>query len=97
MVAEFPGEMFGITEDIICIYCVLHFGRGGSPSHLCRVSDPIARLHQLHEPSRPMRNAPYAYRSRMYIDDGLFIEVNIGDRRHQPTESWGGSECITSQ
>ena len=26
----------------------------------------------------------------MYIDGGLFIEVNIGDRRQKTTEAWGG-------
>ena len=88
VVAEFTGEIFGLTEDVLCCYGALPFGWGGSPGHFCRSRDAITKLHQLHGPSRPMWNSAFAYRSQMYIDDGLFIEINIGARRQQTTEAW---------
>ena len=54
-------------------YGVLPFGWESSPGHFCRFSDAIARLHQLHGPSEPLWNMPYAFRSEMYIDAGLFV------------------------
>ena len=89
MVTEFPGEIFGLEEDIMCFYGALPIGWSGSPGHFCRFSDAITRLHQLHGPSRPMWNSFFAFRSRMYIDDGLFVEIDIGDRREQTTAAWG--------
>ena len=89
MATEFPGGLFGLDEDIILFYGVLPFGWGASTGHFCRFSDAIAQLHQLHGPSWPMWNAPYAYRSQMYIDGGLFIELNIGDRKTQTADSRG--------
>ena len=88
MVTEFPGEIFGMHEDILCFYGVLPFGWGGSPGHFCRFSDAITLLHSLCGPARPLWNTAFAYKSHMYIDDGLFIEIDVGDRTQQSTEAW---------
>ena len=87
-VTEFDGHHFGLGEDILMFYGVLPFGWGSSPGHFCRFSDAIARLHQLHGPSRPLRNMSDALRSEMYIGDGLFIGLEIGDREEQSTGKW---------
>lgn len=88
MVTEFAGRHFGLEEDILMFYGVLPFGWGSSPGHFCRFSDAIARLHQLHGPSGPLWNMPCAFRSKMYIDDGLFVELEIGDRKEQSSRKW---------
>ena len=87
MVTEFDGHHFGLEEDIMMFYGLLRFGWGSRYGHFCRFSDAIARLHQLFGPSQPLRNMPAAFRSKMYIDDGLFIELEIGDRKEQSTNT----------
>ena len=89
MVTEFAGHHFGLQGGILMFYGVLPFGWGSSPGHFCRFRDAIARLHQLRGPSRTLRNMPTAFRSKMYIDDGLFIELEIGGRKEQSTNKWG--------
>ena len=88
MVTEFSGHHFGLKEDILVFYGVLPFGWGGIPSHFCRFSDAISILHQLHGPCQPLWNLGAAYRSKMYIDDGLFIELDMGKRIAQSTSKW---------
>ena len=88
MVTEFSGHHFGLEDDILMFYGVLPFGWGSSPGHFCRFIDAIARLHQLHGPSNPLWNMPCAFRSKMYIGDGLFVELEIGDRKDQSARSW---------
>ena len=87
-VTEFDGHHFGLEDDILMFYGVPPFGWGSRPGHFCRFIDAIARLHQLHGHSRPLRNTPTAFRSKMYIEDGLFIALEIGDRKEQSAKNW---------
>ena len=88
MATEFSGHHFGLKEDVIVFYGVLPFGWRGSPSRFCRFSDDISILHQLHGPNQPMWHMGTAFRSKMYIDDGLFIELDMGTRITQSTSKW---------
>ena len=88
MGTEMRGHHFECVDDVVIFYGVLPFGWGSSPSKFVRFSDAITKLHQLSGPSDPTWNLPYAFRSSMFIDDGLFIEVMIGDRRRRSVEHW---------
>ena len=88
MVTEFGGRHFGLEEDVLLFYGVIPFGWGGSPSHFCRFSDAISILHQLHGPCHQLWNMGMAFRSKMYIDDGIFIELDMGSRLGQSTGKW---------
>ena len=90
MVTEFPGHHFGLDDDILLFYGVLPLGWGSSPGHFCRFCDAITLLHQLHGPPKPLRNIGTAFRSHMYIDDGLFIEFDVGGRKELNTVTWEG-------
>ena len=89
MGAEMRGRHFGLIDDIVLFYGVLPFGWGSSPRRFVRFSDALTKLHQLSGPSDPAWNLPRAFRSIMFIADGLFIEVMIGDRRRRSVELWG--------
>ena len=87
MVAEFPGWCFGVGGDVVFVTGSSLLG-GVDPRCFRRFSDDVATLRQLHGPSRPLRNTVFAFQSPMYIDDGLFVEMDIGDRKEQTTAAW---------
>ena len=78
--SEMRGHHFGLPGDIVIFYGVLPFGWGPSHCRLVRFSDALTKLHQLSGPADPPWNLPFASRTIMFIDDGSFIELCIGDR-----------------
>ena len=88
MVTEFAWQHDGLEEEILMFYGVPPFGWGISPCHFCRFSDASTRPHQLHGPTKHLRNMPGAFISKMYIGDGLFIELEIGGRKEQSANKW---------
>ena len=63
---------------------------GGIPWNICRFSDVVTLIRQLRGPSRPLWNMRFAFRSRMYIDDKLFIGLDIRDRNGPTALTRGG-------
>ena len=90
MGTEMRGHHFGLSGDVVVFYGVLPFGWGSSPSRFVRFSDALTKLHQLTGPADPSWNLPFAFRSSMFIDGGLFIELRIGDRRRRSVLEWEG-------
>ena len=88
MGSEMRGHHFGMTDDIVIMYGVLPYGRGSSPSRFVRFSDALTKLQQLSGPEGPSWNLPFAFRPSMFIDDGLFVELTIGDRRRRSVAEW---------
>ena len=88
MGAELSGHHFNLNDDIVLFYGALPFGWCSSPSRFVRFSDALTKMHQLSGPSDPAWNLPHAFRSNMFIDDGLFVEAMIGARRRRSVELW---------
>ena len=88
MGAEMRGRHFGMSGDIVVMFGVLPFGWGSPPIRFVRLSDALTKLHQLSGPADPAWNVPFAFRSSMFIDDGLFVELRIGDRRRRSVAEW---------
>ena len=88
MGTEMRGYHFGMTDDVVLMYGVLPFSWGSSPSRFVRYSDALTKLHQMSGPNDPTWNSPHAFRSSMFIDDGLFVEVKVGDRRQRSIAEW---------
>lgn len=68
---------------------MLPFGRGSSRGHFVRYVDAVTRLHQLSGPAHHSWNPPFAFRPSMFVDDGLFIDARMGDRRDKSVYEWG--------
>ena len=83
MGAELRGRHFSLPDDIVIFYGVLPFGRGSSPGRSVRFSDALAKTLRPGGHADTSRDLPFAFRSNMFIGDGLFIELGIGDRRKQ--------------
>ena len=84
------GHHFGLLGDIVIMYGVLPFGWGSPPIRFARFSDALTKLIHLSGPGGPSRNLPFAFRSSMFIDDGMLIVLRIGCRRRRSVAEWEG-------
>ena len=81
------------SGNFIFFYLVLPFGFTGSPGVFGRVMKAVEWFHHQHSPDNPLQNGSSPFRSVVFVDDGMFLEPNIGTR---PTQSvacweWGGA------
>ena len=88
MVTEFPGNHFGLGWRRSPFYRVPPFEWGSIPVRFCRFRDAVIPARQFPGPQMPFWNMGTAFRPRMYMDDGLFIDLYIGYSKDQPTQTW---------
>ena len=90
VVTEFPASHVHMEHDLACFYLVMPFGWNGSPAHFARFGDAVTRAHNkcgLGRLSHTLMR--HARRSVLYVDDGIFIEVNMRERLSGTTACWG--------
>ena len=88
MVTEFPANHVNLPGDLVCFYLAMPFGWNGAPSHFAVFGGAIAGAHVrcgLHQPVTLMR---HSFRSMMYVDDGIFIEIAAPERMLATTLCW---------
>ena len=87
MVAEFPAAHCNLDGDILCCYLVMPFGWNGSPSHFALFGDAITLAHQQHGITRK-GFLDHAFTSRMYVGDGIFVELSCPVLLDQAIQCW---------
>ena len=89
MVTEFPAAHVSMGYDLICFYLVMPFGWNGATAHFARFGDAVTLAHcrcGLSGPSVTLMR--HAFRSVLYVDDGIFIELDIPERLNASTACW---------
>ena len=91
MATELPGKMFGLTAetDIALLYLATPFGWNGSPAHFAVFGDALTIIHCSHGVSNPEWYGAHPFRSKLYVDDGIFTELLRTHRMRACTESRG--------
>ena len=90
MATEHPGRCFNYPqEDVALVYFVMPFGRNGSPSHFSVVGDAITAAHCAHEIQERPRLSRFPALSRMYVDDGICVEIEQAVRLKASTDLRG--------
>ena len=77
-----------ISDNFIFFYLVLPFGFTGSPVIFGRVMKAVEWFHHQRGPNNPVQNGSMRFRSVIYVDDGMFLEPNIGLRPQQSVACW---------
>ena len=90
VIAEFPADHLLMNDDLVCVYLAMPFGWNGDPAHFARFGDAATRAHRRCGPlwatSTLMR---HAFHSFMYVEDGIFVEVDVPERLSSTTRCWG--------
>ena len=90
MATELPGKFFYIQGgDIVLFYLSMPFGRNGSPAHFAVFGDAITAA----QCARGLAGRPelpqLPFQSRMYVDDGIFVELEKTIRMSTSAAVWG--------
>ena len=89
MVTELPGRFFKMKgQDIVLIYLVMPFGWNGSPAHFAVFGDAITAAHCAHGIADHPELSQLPFLSRMYVDDGIFVELRQPVRMQTSTLVW---------
>ena len=86
------GTEFEVDKDrgdsVVFFYLVLPFGFTGSPGIFGRLMQAVQSFHRLHRPVNPQWNGVEGLSAEVYIDDGMFIELEMGQRPRISVEVW---------
>ena len=88
MVTEFPANHIGLATDIVCFYLAIPFGWSGSPSHFAFFGDTITYAHLQCGVGSSATLMRHAFRSALYVDGGIFVELNIPERLSATAHCW---------
>ena len=89
MVTEFPAVHVAMSDDLVCVYLAIPFGWNGAPAHFARFGDAVTRAHRRCGPVSCITTLmKHAYVSFLYVDDGIFVEVNVPERLLATTLCW---------
>lgn len=77
---SFPGEAIGVDGKLLIIYGVMVFGWSGSPGEYMVYAWAAKRHHEAHRPSDPEMNDIVNFMSKWLMDDGVVLEVLVGNR-----------------
>ena len=69
--------------NIIFFYLVLPFGFAASPGIFGRVMKGVGWFHQQYGVGNPIRDGAWKRRNLIFVDDGMFLEPNVGTRPAQ--------------
>lgn len=89
--AEFDATFFGSedeNETILFPYLVLPFGWRGSPAYFPQMGEAVTRAHQAYISSDEIRVGADFPTSQLFVDDAIFIEPNLGERKEQVVACW---------
>ena len=75
-------------ENLIFFYLVLPFGFTGSPGIFGRLMQAVQFFHRCHIPPNPEWNGRERLSAELYVDDGMFLEVRMGDRPQISVGNW---------
>ena len=89
MVTEFPASHVHLENDVVCFYLAMPFGWNGAPAHFARFGGAITRAHSRCGLSRKCNTLmKHAYRSVLYVGDGIFVELDIAERMAGTNTCW---------
>ena len=75
-------------NSIVFFYLVLPFGFAGSPGIFVRVMEGVQYFHQMHDISHPHLNGHEPLSGLIFVDDGMFMELVIGNRPQISVSTW---------
>ena len=82
-----PLNHAATLNDLVCVYLAMPFGWSGAPARFARFGDAVTRAHRwcgpLDCPATLMRRV---YVSFLYVDGGIFVEVNVPERLYATTQ-----------
>lgn len=88
METEFPSPHIPLQHDMVCICLAMPIGRNGAPGNCAQFGEANARAHlQCGLPRSTMR-LNHDCRSVMYVDGGIFIELNMQNRLMAKMRCW---------
>ena len=91
MLTELPGKFFGVDgdDDVALIYLPMSIGWDGSPSRFAVFGEAITLIRRAHGVSNSQWNGQEPPKSRLYLGDGIFIEVIRNRRMAACAYQWG--------
>ena len=75
-------------NNVVFFYLVLPFGFAGSPGIFGRVMEGVQVFHQTHDISHPHLNGQESLSALVCIDDGMFMELRLGNRPQISVNTW---------
>ena len=93
------GTEFQLSDDpydvVIMFYLVLPVGFTGPPGISGRPMEGVQQYRRLFAPQNTLRDASMRLQAEVFVDDGMFLEPNLGQRMDFPTHAWGyGADLI---
>ena len=89
MVAEFPAAHVHFPDDLVCFYLAMPFGWNGEHAHIAFFGDSFTIAHtqcRLSKDSSTLMR--HSYRSVLYVDDGISVEIDAPERLFATTQCW---------
>ena len=89
-------QLSGDTMDVVIFfYLVLPFGFTGSPGIFGRLMQGVQTYHRSYTPSNSLWGDSKPLHAEVFVDDGMFLEAQVGQRMEIATQVWGtGSDLI---
>ena len=88
MVTESPGKFPGPKNDIVLFYRSIPFGWNGAPAFFAAFGDDTARIHRASGTGLPLWNSRHSFTSRLYVDDGISVELMNRQRQEDAIRLW---------
>ena len=89
MATELTRRFFNLQgKDVVMFYLAMPFGRNGSQAHFAVFGDAIAAAHCAHGLADHPELSQLPFQSRMYVDDGIFVELEKIPRMNTSTAVW---------
>ena len=89
---EFAENLLGIDDDeeatVIFLYLTLSFGWRASPSYFSQVGEGITVAHSEYAYSDRNRDGADPSSSKLFVDDAIFIEPDLGCREELVISCW---------
>ena len=89
MFAEFHGRFFDPKYYVVLYYRSMPFGWGGSQAFFATLGDAVTVIHGASGMRRPLWNFRFSFKSRLYVGDGVFVEMSNRRRQNESTWIWG--------
>ena len=87
--AEFPGGSFEMAHDVILFRLTFPFGCTSGTWAFYKGRDFITQMHRSYWPLSKYIDGRSDTHIGMFVGDGVLIDVDIGTRLSQISDSWG--------